>query len=168
MDSVQNQLANSPIERWVKAVEFVSTADLNNLENGLPVSKLFTLAELSEEVDRIQLAKRSKPSYHWHENKHEKWYRIWFKESDLTIQFDLYLDDGNYQMNMREIDLENCTTSVQFTEWLYYVLGRGWSCPEMLWAVMEVIDEASVKRFGKRLHDAFSTKGTLNWVKPSS
>lgn len=168
MVSLQNQLASSVIERWVKAVEYISTDDLNNLEDDLPVSKLYTLAELSEEADRIQLAKRSKPSYHWHEDKHKKWYRIWFNESNLTIQFDLHFSDGKYEMNKREVDLQECTTPAQFTECLYYISGRKWSSPEMLLAFMEVIDEASEKQFRRSLRDAFSIQKTINWVKRSS
>ncbi|MDJ0676874.1 MAG: hypothetical protein QNJ36_16095 [Calothrix sp. MO_167.B42] len=160
MSLVKDQLANSPIERWVKQVELDSEESSGE--------KLYNLKELYELVDRIQLAKRSRPSYRWRTNNQEKWLRIWFKESNITIQIDLHFSDGNYQMNMSEIDLEQCTTATNFLEYLYHTaLHKQWACPEMLWAIMEVAEEASKKRFGKNLSRAFLDNKEVNWTNPN-
>lgn len=72
-------------------------------------------------------------------------------------------------MNMYEIDLEQCSSATSFVEWLYHAtLHKQWAYPEMLWAVLEVAEETSKKRFGKALSDAYSAKGELNWANPNS
>lgn len=160
---------NSPIERWVKKVEFVHSANLEDLGDSSSGLKIYTLREMFEVADRVELVKRSQPSYQWQHDEQGKWWRVWFQESNLTIQIDLHFFDGNYQMNMYEIDLEQCTTAVSFVKWLdHATLHKQWACPEMLWAIMEVAEEASKKRFGKDLSDAFSAKGKLNWVNSNS
>lgn len=93
MSSVSNQLTHSPIERWVKKVEFVSSADLEDLGDSSSGLTSYNWHEMVEVVDRIQLAKRSKPSYQWEPDEQGKWWRIWFQESNLTIQFDLHFSD---------------------------------------------------------------------------
>jgi hypothetical protein len=169
MSSLSNQLTNSPIERWVKKVEFVSSANLEDLGDSSSGLTAYNLQEMLEVVDRIQLAKRSKPSYQWQPDEQGKWWRIWFQESNLTIQIDLHFSDSKYQMNMYEIDLEQCSSATSFVEWVYHaILHKQWACPEMLWAVMEVAEEASKKRFGKTLSDAYSAKIELNWANPNS
>ncbi|MEQ8996130.1 MAG: hypothetical protein RID53_06445 [Coleofasciculus sp. B1-GNL1-01] len=166
MSSVADKLANSPIERWVKKVEFVSSANLEDIEGS--ASGVYTFNELVEVTDREQLAKRSKPSYYWQPDAHERWWRIWFKESNLTITIDLHSSGGKYQTNMYEIDLERCSSATSFVEWIYAAtLHKQWACPEMLWAVMEVADEISYKRFGESISDAYLAKGELNWAKPN-
>ena len=102
MNPTEIQLANSTIERWVKAVTFFSTA-YTNPEKQEPMLKVITLEGLYDESDEI--AKRSKPSYTWHEDEFQRWYRIWFKEDNLTIQFDLHQDNGAYIKNEYEIAL---------------------------------------------------------------
>ncbi|EDX77115.1 hypothetical protein MC7420_252 [Coleofasciculus chthonoplastes PCC 7420] len=87
MSSVADQLANSPIERWVKKVEFVSSANLEDIEGS--ASGVYTFNELVEVTDREQLAKRSKPSYHWQPDAHERWWRIWFKGTLANSQISL-------------------------------------------------------------------------------
>ncbi|BDA68717.1 hypothetical protein RIVM261_018550 [Rivularia sp. IAM M-261] len=127
MSSITNQLINSPIERWVQAVEFVDSVNTSNSTNK-PL--LLDVSDFFELVDRSQLAKRSKPSYKWQIDKQERWYRIWFNESNLTIQIDLYFSNDEYQMNMYEIDLETCTTALSIIKWLYHaILGKKWVFP---------------------------------------
>jgi hypothetical protein len=46
MSSVADQLANSAIERWVKKVEFVSSANLEDIEGS--ASGVYTFNELVE------------------------------------------------------------------------------------------------------------------------
>jgi hypothetical protein len=124
MTSVTNQLINSPIERWVQAVEFVDSVNTTN-----PTNKplLLDVSDFFELVERSQLAKRSKPSYQWQIDKQKRWYRIWFNESNLTIQIDLYFSNDEYQMNMYEIDIETCTTALSIIQWLYHaILGKKW------------------------------------------
>ncbi len=167
MSSVADQLANSPIERWVKQVKFVdsdATSDLGQESE----AKFYNAREFSELVDRTKLAKRSKPSYNWQADEHERWWRIWFIESNLTIQIDSHSSNGDSQRNMYEIDLERCTTAASFVECLYSaILGKTWASPEMLWAVMEVADEASRKRFKKPLSRTFSNNRELDWANPN-
>lgn len=72
-------------------------------------------------------------------------------------------------MNKYEIDLEQCSNATSFVEWLYHAtLHKQWACPEMLWAVMEVAEEASKKRLGKTLSEAYSANIELNWANPNS
>ncbi|MEA5570439.1 hypothetical protein [Calothrix sp. UHCC 0171] len=162
-----NSIVNQTIERWVKVVEFIAASELDKVEDGRLPSECFTVAQLIEKSKQIKLEKRNKPSYHWLEDRDGKFYRIWFDRNNLTIQFDLYLSNSKYQSNMSYFDLENCTTSNQFTEFIYHLLGKSWSSPELLLAFIEVIDEASEQCFGKRLYQAFSTQIALNWVKPT-
>ncbi|KAM3109131.1 hypothetical protein [Phormidesmis sp. 146-33] len=167
MSSTTEKLAETPIERWVKKVEFLSSASLEDLGDHSLSLTTYTTEEMSEMEDRKLLAKRSKPSYQWQIDEHDKWWRVWFQESNLTIQIDLHFSDGEHQMNMYEIDLEQCQTSTSFLDWLYRsTLNKQWSCPEMLWALMEVADEASEKQFGKSLTEAYSKYKTLDWAKP--
>ncbi len=169
MSSVTSQLASTPVERWVRKVEFVSLANLEDLGKSIGSSDLYNLNELHELVDRTELAKRSKPSYQWQTDEQGRWWRVWFQESNLTIQIDLHLSDGRYQMNMYEIDLEQCNSATKFVEYLYEAtLHKQWACPEMLWAIMEVTEEASKKRFGKEIRYAYSMQETLNWAEPNS
>lgn len=163
MSSIANKLIDSPIERWIQAVEFVDKSKDNASSKPLALN----IAELIELSDKTQFAKRSKPSYQWQVDKYERWYRIWFKESNLIIQIDLYSSDNKYQMNMYEIDVENCTTANSILQWFYHsVLSKKWGSPEILWAIMEILDEGSEKIFGKNLCDALSLKEPLNWSVP--
>ena len=160
MSSFTEQLEKTPIERWVKTVNFVDKVGTTGGS--------YTLDEMYEMVDNIQLAKRSKPSYQWEIDAQNKWWRIWFQESNLTIQIDLYFSNGEYQMNMHEIDLEECKTSTDFLALLYgSTLHKQWSCPEMLWAIMEVAEEVSEKKFGKSISSAYLTQKNLNWAEPN-
>ncbi|NJL88571.1 MAG: hypothetical protein HC916_01305 [Coleofasciculaceae cyanobacterium SM2_1_6] len=161
MSSFTNQPEKTPIERWVKAVKFVDDVD--------PAGGSYTLSEMHEIADKIELAKRSKPSYKWEVDEQNKWWRIWFQESNLTIQIDLYFSNGEYQMNMHEIDLGECKTSTNFVALLYgSTLHKQWSCPEMLWAIMEVADEVSLKKFGDFICNSYLNQRNLNWMKPNS
>ena len=90
MSSTVDSLANSIIERWVKKVEFSTTADLSDLGDSTHGLTAYNLEELGEVADRTQLAKRSKPSYQWQSDEYDRWWRIWFQESNLTIQLDLH------------------------------------------------------------------------------
>ena len=99
MSSTADSLSASTIERWVRKVEFSTTADLSDLgdkEHGLIV---YGIGELIEAADRTQLAKRSKPSYQWDTDEQDRWWRVWFRESNLTIQLDLHFSDGKLQLN---------------------------------------------------------------------
>jgi len=164
MSSTADSLATSIIERWVRKVEFSTTADLSELgdrEHGLIA---YGIEELIEAANRTQLAKRTKPSYQWESDEHSRWWRVWFQESNLTIQFDLHFPDGRHQMNMYEIDLEQCPTAADFVGWLYHsTLHKQWACPDLLWAVMEVAEEVSKTLFNKPLADAYKKSGTLKW-----
>lgn len=169
MSSTADSLATSVIERWVRKVEFSTTANLSDLGGRTHGLTMYDVEELGEVADRTQLAKRSKPSYEWGSDEHDRWWCVWFQEANLTIQLDLHFSDGKYQMNMYEIDLEQCQTATDFVEWLYHsMLHKQWACPELLWAVMEVADEVSEKRFGEPLSSAYRNKGSLNWQKPSN
>ena len=164
MNSAADSLAASIIERWVKKVEFSTTADLSDLGDRRHGLTAYNLGELGEVADRTQLAKRSRPSYQWKPDEHDRWWRIWFQESNLTIQFDLHFPDGRHQMNMYEIDLERCQTATDFVDWLYHsLLHKQWACPELLWAVMELAEEVSKKYFGESLSRVYKTKGSLDW-----
>lgn len=169
MSSTAEKLANSPIERWVQAVELVDPESLNDLGQNSGELKFYDTSELFEAVDRISLAKRSKPSYQWEApSKQEQWWRIWFQESNLTIQIDLYSADGRRLQNSYEIDLERCTTALEILDWLYHTtLGKRWSCPEMLWALMEILDEISQRCFGESLSRVLQEKSELTWPKPA-
>ncbi|RUS93976.1 hypothetical protein DSM106972_094470 [Dulcicalothrix desertica PCC 7102] len=161
MNSVQKKLATIPIQRWIKAIEFVDKEAPTNKPLALDLSELYEL------VDKQQLAKRSKPSYKWKVDDQERWYRVWFKESNLTIQIDLYFANNKFQMNMYEIDVETCTTALSILDWLYHsMLGKKWGSPELLWATMEVLDEASEKKFGRTLCEALAPGKPLNWSAP--
>ena len=167
MSSTAKQLSASTIERWVKYVEFVTTANLDDLGDQSSSLKAYTFDELSEAADRTKLAKRSRPSYQWKADQHDRWIRIWFQESSLTIQIDLHYADGALQMNLYEVDLERCETATAFLGWLYEsLLHKQWACPEMLWAVMEVSEEASQKYFGQTIASAYEKRKVLNWRKP--
>jgi len=164
MSSTVDSLANSIIERWVKKVEFSTTADLSDLGDSTHGLTAYNLEELGEVADRTQLAKRSKPSYQWQSDEYDRWWRIWFQESNLTIQLDLHLPDDTHPMNMYEIDLEQCQTAADFIDWLYHsTLHKQWACPDLLWAVMEVAEEVSKTLFNKPLADAYKKSGTLKW-----
>lgn len=169
MSSTADSLATSVIERWIRKVEFSTTADLEDLGDRKHGLTVYGIGELSEAADRTQLAKRSKPSYRWEPDEHDRWWRVWFQESNLTIQLDLHFSDGKHQMNMYEIDLEQCQTAANFVDWLYHsLLHKQWACPELLWAVMEVAEEISKKRFGESLSRAYKTKDVLDWQQPLS
>lgn len=168
MTSTTDRLANSIIERWVRKVTFSTTADLSDLGNRTHGAVMYDLNELSAVVARTELAKRAKPSYQWNSDEYDRWWRVWFQESNLTIQLDLHFPDGKYQMNMYEIDLEQCQTAINFVEWLYRsTLHKQWACPELLWAVMEVAEEAGRKCFGEPLIDVYRKKKSLDWQIPS-
>lgn len=161
MSSASSQLEQSTIERWVKAVEFETSANVEDLSNEHGWQ---TMEQLREQVYREEIAKRSKPSYNWQPFVNDTWWRIWFKEDDLTIQIDQHLPNGEYRQNQYEIDLEGCKTPLSFLEQLYRVsIGKQWSCPEMLWAIMEVSQQASEKVLKNTLVDAYSRPQSLNW-----
>lgn len=156
MSSAKEKLDSTIIERWVKNV--LQEKPSSSLE-------LIELHDLFELTDQQQLAKRSKPSYEWHPDPQDKWWRIWFQESNLTIQIDLHFSDGKLQQNHYEIDLEQCSTGADILHWLYHVtIHKAWSSPEMLWALMEVIEEASDRVFGERIADACLDRETLDWA----
>lgn len=160
MSSTSSQSEHSTVERWVKAVEFETSADLE----GLNANGFQTFGQLKEQVRREEIAKCSRPSYNWKPYVNNCWWRIWFKEENLTIQIDQHLPNGKYRQNQYEIDLEECTKPLFFLEWLYRVgIGKQWSCPEMLWAIMEVSQKASEKVFDNTLVDAYSKHKSLNW-----
>jgi hypothetical protein len=164
MSSTADNLVTSTIERWVRKVEFLTTANLSDLGDKSHGLTMYNLDELDEAADRTLLAKRSKPSYQWESDEHDRWWHVWFQESNLTIQLDLHLPNGEHQMNMYEIDLEQCQTATDFIDWLYHsLIHKQWACPELLWAAMEVAEEASQKRFGESLSSAYKTKERLNW-----
>jgi hypothetical protein len=163
MSTVTDELEKTPIQRWVKKVHFKTLANLDDLgDMDMPINFLI----FEERQKRIELAKLSRPSYDWQSDREDKWLRIWFNEELLTIQIDLHFSDGEYDKFMYEIDLDRCETATSFLDWLYQVKGKAWGCPELLWAMMEVADEISEKRFNECLPWAYSTSEKLNWAKP--
>jgi len=48
-----------------------------------------------------------------------------------------------------QIDLEQCCNSSQLLDWLFQVNGKAWCTPELLKAIMDVIEDSSYKYFSK-------------------
>jgi hypothetical protein len=141
-----DQLAEQPAQRWVLQV---------GLKDDEPTS--FTASTLLERCDDIEIQQRtSKPSYCWEPDAKGNLWRIWFKESNLTIQIDSYSSEGEFLNNFTEIDLEECNTAREFADWLYHLLGKKDACPEMLWALLEVYDWACKKTLGNDAQGIFN------------
>lgn len=161
-NELREQLEKTPIQRWIRASE-----DLN-MEKNKDVVEVESLGIRFERTARNELKKRSHPSYNWQlrrddDSLYSLWWRIWFKESNSTIQIDLHSSFNTRKSSCYEIDLENCVTSTEFVDTLYHLRGRAWCFPELIWAVMEVANLASQKIFGKAIHRAYSDFGELNW-----
>jgi hypothetical protein len=143
-----DQQAGQPAQRWVLQ---------SRLKDNGPTS--FTASTLLSHVDNIEVQRRiSKPSYHWEPDEKGNLWKIWFKESNLTIQIDSYSPDGDFLANFTEIDVEECNTAGEFADWMYHLLGKRDASPEMLWALLEVYDWASRKTFGSDAQGLFNTQ----------
>jgi len=125
------------IQRWIKKV------DSRFSTNSEP--EFYTVKELCELANIEEQSKKSIPSYIWIPDEQEKWWRIWFKESNLTIQIDLHFSDLKYEYNFKEINLDECDTAAKLLDYIYHIYSMQVACPEMIWAIMEVIDLASEK-----------------------
>ena len=147
--SLEQKLAITTIERWVKQKKLQSPAYIDEFGNE---KTTFTMDELFTTSMNEELLKRSsKPSYTWIENEDNKWWRVWFNEKLLTIQIDSHFANGKYQLNIYEIDLERCDNAGEFLDYLYHSsIGKQWGCPELLWAIMEVANEISRQKFNRK------------------
>jgi hypothetical protein len=87
--------------------------------------------------------------------------RVYFQESDLTIQIEQA--DGSYEY---EIDCERLTDSAETLDFIFQIAEKGWATPEIMFGVLQAMNAACEHQFGSSVQGVFCSMGQdheVNW-----
>lgn len=85
----------------------------------------------------------------------EEKYRVYFQESNLTIQ----IESANQKYWLYEIDLEKCIDSTEVLDYILQIADKQWCTPQLIFDLLKEINQASLKIHGVNAQAVFCQQG---------